>query len=223
MIPKDREVLKGSGGSENRRGVLKIGLGNGLRAMIVPRKATKSRTRAGARNRTGSSGDFRIASKMQARSVDPAAGTDRKISRRCRRVKGRIEKQASTGTEKRTRTRASIRSRIKPAAGSKGLTSRPFRMPCSGRACRSENELIDGSLGTILLCAELRFPLTAAADRICLLPLHFSTRLASDASAVFSTNTVPCTARKLAKLQRQAAHRYGRGAQIAENTGPRGG
>ena len=36
-----------------------------------------------------------IVSKMQARSVDPAAETDRKVSRRCRRVKGRIEKQAS--------------------------------------------------------------------------------------------------------------------------------
>jgi len=36
-----------------------------------------------------------IVSKMQARSVDPAAETDRKVSRRCRRVKGRIEEQAS--------------------------------------------------------------------------------------------------------------------------------
>lgn len=35
---------------------------------------------------------------MQVGSVDPAAETDRKISRRCRRVKGRIEKLASTGT-----------------------------------------------------------------------------------------------------------------------------
>jgi hypothetical protein len=34
---------------------------------------------------------------MQARSVDPAVETDRKISRRCRRVKGRIEMRVSTG------------------------------------------------------------------------------------------------------------------------------
>jgi hypothetical protein len=47
------------------------------------------------------------------------------------------------------RTRALIRSGIKPAAGSKGLTSHRHRMPCSGRACRSGNELVDGSLGTI--------------------------------------------------------------------------
>jgi len=30
---------------------------------------------------------------------DPAAETDRKVSRRCRRVKGRIEKQASIGMD----------------------------------------------------------------------------------------------------------------------------
>jgi CspA family cold shock protein len=42
---------------------------------------------------------FGIVSKMQARSVDPAAETDRKVSRRCRRVKGRIEKQASIGMD----------------------------------------------------------------------------------------------------------------------------
>jgi hypothetical protein len=62
---------------------------------------------------------------MQARNVDLAAGTDRKINRRCWRAKGRIEEQASTGTE-RTRTRALIRSRIKPAAGSKGANVTPL-------------------------------------------------------------------------------------------------
>jgi hypothetical protein len=44
-------------------------------------------------------GADRLVSKMQARSVDPAAETDRKVSRRCRRVKGRIEKQASIGMD----------------------------------------------------------------------------------------------------------------------------
>jgi hypothetical protein len=48
--------------------------------------------------------DFRAALKMQARSVDPAVETCRKVSHRCRRVKGRTEKQVSTGTETRTRT-----------------------------------------------------------------------------------------------------------------------
>jgi len=41
-----------------------------------------------------------------------------------------------------------IRGRQKPAAGSKGLTSHHPRMPSFGRACRSGNELVDGSLGT---------------------------------------------------------------------------
>jgi len=41
---------------------------------------------------------IRIALKMQAGSVDPAAVMDRKVNRRCRRAKGRIEEQASTGT-----------------------------------------------------------------------------------------------------------------------------
>jgi len=36
---------------------------------------------------------------MQAGNGDLAAGTDRKINRRCWRAKGRIEEQASTGTE----------------------------------------------------------------------------------------------------------------------------
>ena len=85
----------------------------------------------------GLDADVGIVSKMQARSVDPAAETDRKVSRRCRRVKGRIERQASTGNgNKRTRTGASIRGRAKPAAGSKGPTSHRVWMPCSGRACR---------------------------------------------------------------------------------------
>jgi hypothetical protein len=36
---------------------------------------------------------------MQARSVNPATEICRKAGHRCRRVKGRIEKQVSTGTE----------------------------------------------------------------------------------------------------------------------------
>jgi hypothetical protein len=35
---------------------------------------------------------------MQARNVNPAAVADRKINHHCRRVKGRIEEQASTET-----------------------------------------------------------------------------------------------------------------------------
>jgi len=45
----------------------------------------------------GLDGDSEIASKMQARSVDPAAETDRKTSRRGRRAKGRIEERAVGG------------------------------------------------------------------------------------------------------------------------------
>jgi len=95
--------------------------------------------------------DFRAALKMQARSVDPAAETCRKAGHRRRRVKGRIEKQVSTGTEARTRTGAMIRSRIKPAAGSKGHTSRRYRMPSLDCACQSGDELFNGSLGTIFI------------------------------------------------------------------------
>ena len=56
----------------------------------------------------------------------------------------------------RTRTGATIRSRVKPAVGSKGLTSHPIRMPGSGRACRSVSERSNGSLGTILRIPPLR-------------------------------------------------------------------
>ncbi len=38
-----------------------------------------------------------MVSKMQAGSIDSAAGICRKARLRCRRVKGRIETQASTG------------------------------------------------------------------------------------------------------------------------------
>jgi len=60
--------------------------------MNVPRKAIKSHYGGGSAGPNGLSVDFRIISKKQVRSVDPAAGTDRKVSRRCRRAKGRIEK-----------------------------------------------------------------------------------------------------------------------------------
>jgi len=52
-------------------------------------------------------------------------------------MKGRIERRASIGRGSRARTGASIRSRAKPVAGSKGHKPRYFRMPCFGRACRS--------------------------------------------------------------------------------------
>jgi len=81
-------------------------------------KGDKKPGKGGSKKPNGSGKEFGIASKMQARSVDPAAEADGKISRRRRRVKGRIEERASTGTEKRTRTGALIRSGIKAAAGS---------------------------------------------------------------------------------------------------------
>jgi len=81
---------------------------------------------------------------MQAGSFDPAAGTGRKTSSRRRRMKGRIETRASIGSGTRTRTGALIRDWAKPVAGSKGLTSRCFRMPRSDRACRSGNKLFQG-------------------------------------------------------------------------------
>jgi len=49
------------------------------------------------------------------------------------------------------RTSASIRSRPKPAAGSKGHKPRHLWMPRSDRACRSGNKLDFGSLGTIFI------------------------------------------------------------------------
>jgi len=78
---------------------------------------------------------------MQAGNVDTAAEMNRKVRNRCRRAKGRIQKQASTGADSRTSTWTLIRSRAKPAAGSEGPTSRRLRMPRSGRACRLENKL----------------------------------------------------------------------------------
>jgi hypothetical protein len=42
-------------------------------------------------------------------------------------MKGRIERRASIGRSSRARTRASIRSRAKPVAGSKGHKPRYFR------------------------------------------------------------------------------------------------
>jgi hypothetical protein len=50
----------------------------------------------------------------------------------------------------RTRTSAMIRSRAKPAAGSKGQNVTAFRMPRSDRACRSENKRSGRSLRTTL-------------------------------------------------------------------------
>lgn len=56
--------------------------------------------------------------KMQAGSVNLAAEVFRKKRHRRRRVKGRIERQASTESGTRTSTGAVIRYRPKPAAGS---------------------------------------------------------------------------------------------------------
>jgi hypothetical protein len=47
----------------------------------------------------GLDADVGIVSKMQARSVDPAVEADRKVSRRCRRVKGRIERHFISQSE----------------------------------------------------------------------------------------------------------------------------
>jgi len=55
---------------------------------------------------------------MQVGSVDPAAGIGRKTSRRCRRVKSRIEKRASTETESGRAPAHWSAVGLKPAAGS---------------------------------------------------------------------------------------------------------
>src|SRR5262249_36782833 len=77
-----------------------------------------------------------------------------KEHRRRWRVKGRIERRASTESGTRTSTGAAIRYRAKPAAGSKGHNVPAIQMPRSNRACRLENKLPDGSLGTIFCFAE---------------------------------------------------------------------
>lgn len=75
-----------------------------------------------------------------------------KEDRRCGEVKGRAEMRASS--EETGGTFPSIDPRrIKTDAGSRGKSPRFLRMPCSGRACRLESELFDGSLGTIFYCA----------------------------------------------------------------------
>jgi hypothetical protein len=126
------------------------GICNGFQALNAPRSGHKKAKRGRELETERAEENFGIVSKMQARNVDPAVVIDRKVSRRCRRAKGRIEKRVSTGTGQRTRTSALIRGRIKPAPGSKGAKRHAvYRMPCSSRACRLENELTDGSLGTI--------------------------------------------------------------------------
>jgi len=64
---------------------------------------------------------------MQAGSVDPAAVTDRKVSCRCRRAKGRIERQASTGNGKSGRApeHRSVAGQNQPR-GAKGLRHTVF-------------------------------------------------------------------------------------------------
>ena len=89
---------------------------------------------------------------MQARSVDPAAETDRKVRRRCRRAKGRTEKRVSTETGITADAHRSIDPQPAKTGGGEQRAQVPtFQMPCSGRACRSGNELTNGSLGTIFL------------------------------------------------------------------------
>ena len=68
-----------------------------------------------------------------------------------RPVLGAVERKAASRSGlllegKQTRTCALIRSWLKPAAGSKGLTSHHFQMPRSDRACRSESKLPEGHL-----------------------------------------------------------------------------
>jgi len=63
-----------------------------LSVSIAPRKARKKLNGGGSAKPNGPGGDFGIASKRQARSVDPAGVTDRKVSHLRRRAKGRVEK-----------------------------------------------------------------------------------------------------------------------------------
>jgi hypothetical protein len=122
---KDREILKGSGGPET---------GREFQDRTWPRVSCDERTSKGDKkpDGDGSAGSnglsvgFEIATKMQAGSVDLAAEADRKISRRCWRAKGRIERRASIGKDNGGRA-PELRSEAGeiPAAGSKGPTSPP--------------------------------------------------------------------------------------------------
>ncbi len=114
----------------------------------------------------------------------------------------------------RTRTSATIRCWIKPAAGSKGPTSHSLRMPCSGRACRSESEQFCGSLGTIFIARSrlratpaARPPILVVLARVCA-----GTYLSDESGATTSRSlcrqlNFSLHFLKLAKLQRQATQR----------------
>jgi hypothetical protein len=71
--------------------------GNGFYAANAPREVKQKAGRGRERGTERARGSFWIALKMQAGSVDSAAGTGCKASPRCRRAKGRIEERASTG------------------------------------------------------------------------------------------------------------------------------
>jgi hypothetical protein len=71
--------------------------GNGFYAANAPREVMQKTGRGRERGTERARRSFRIALKMQAGSVDSAAGTGCKASPRRRRAKGRIEERASTG------------------------------------------------------------------------------------------------------------------------------
>jgi hypothetical protein len=73
------------------------GICNGFQALNAPRSGHKKAKRGRELETERAEENFGIVSKMQARNVDPAVVIDRKVSRRCRRAKGRIEKRVSTG------------------------------------------------------------------------------------------------------------------------------
>ena len=122
MIPKDRKILEGSGGPKTGGSSGIVSWQRATRSDRAPpgeQKARRSREWEAER----ANGDSRAVSKMQARSVDPAAGTRRKARLRRRRAKGRIEKQASTGTES-GQAQSFDPQPAKLAAGNKMPTSR---------------------------------------------------------------------------------------------------
>ena len=152
---------------------------NGWRAVNAPRTARKA-GRGRERETERVRGCIGKVLKMQAGSVDLAAEMLCKKRHRRWRAKGRIERQASTESGTRTSTGAVIRYRPKPAAGSYGLNVPAIQMPRSGRACRLENKLPDGSLGTIFFFARHEPSLCTfsckRAQRTCVCALFFRSR-----------------------------------------------
>src|SRR6185437_5846507 len=127
MIPKDREVLEASGGSNTGEEFRNRTWQRVMRVDRAPLDDKKSGG-GGSAKPNGPGGYFGIASKMQAGSVDPAAVTGRKASCRCWRAQGRIEGRVSTETGDGGRApEHRSAAGLKPAARSKGLTSQRFK------------------------------------------------------------------------------------------------